>query len=475
MKKVYLYITLLFAPLAAGAQQVLTAVQPYAEKRGDSVYLEATFPTGGLALRRQQLLTVTPVLRSMDRTRQIAFQPVAIAGGPRRHAIQRAERLNGVKLDPQPSQLIRYHKKRIQPLRFSLTVPYQAWMRDAELVLVEQVTACLGKPVAEDEYRALSPVLPPLVTPVYRIVYAEPPVEAVKQRAEKHAARINFAVNRYDIRRNLMNNAAVLDEVDRIINEVSNDANLTVTEFKVTGYASPEGAAASNLTLSEHRAKSFVDYIRSHHPKLPSNAIQVDWKGDDWDGLRNAMEASNFVDKARVLQILNGTTDAQQRKNQLRALPSYNTLLHDYYPALRRNDYTISYVARAFSVEEAKTVIKTKPQQLSLNEMYVLANTYPKTSREFKEVFDIAARIYPNDDYANLNGAALEIENGALDAALARSSKVNRPEAWNNIGYIYIQKQDYTKAAEYFKKAADSGLAAATENLRQLNAWLANR
>lgn len=127
-------------------------------------------------------------------------------------------------------------------------------------------------------------------------------------------------------------------------------------------------------------------------------------------------------------------------------------LLRDYYPPLRRNEYTISYVARAFNVDEAKQLIKTKPQYLSLNEMFLVANTYPKDSGEFKEVFDIAARIYPDDPVVRLNTAALELENGAIDAAIVRLQKSDMPEAWNNLGIAYILKQDYKKGGEYLEK-----------------------
>ncbi|MCD8186724.1 MAG: OmpA family protein [Rikenellaceae bacterium] len=326
--------------------------------------------------------------------------------------------------------------------------------------------------MTHNTYRGLSPILPPVVRPSYQVAYVEPPTEEVKQRSETYEARLNFRVNRYDIERDYMNNAAVLAEVDQIIREVHQDENLTVNQFKVTGYASPEGASAHNMTLSENRAKSFVKYVQDQHA-IPQQVVQINWKGDDWEGLRRIMEESEFSSKNQVLGILDGTSDAQQRKNQLRNLGSaYRTLLDDYYPYLRRNEYTIGYIARPFSVEEARALVKTKPQQLSLNEMYLVANTYPKNSAEFKEVFDIAARLYPNDPYANLNSAALDIENGAYDTALDRAQKVDLPESWNNIGLIYIQKGDYTQAAQYLRRAAEAGLPIARENLNQLNTWL---
>jgi len=345
-------------------------------------------------------------------------------------------------------------------------------MRNAELVFEEHVTGCGGRQVADLTHRSISPILPPEYNPSYEVVYVTPPAEDVKQRSESYAARLNFRVGRYEILHNFMNNSQVLAEVDKIITEVKNDANLTITNFTVTGYASPEGTAQNNMTLSENRAKAFVKYVQDKHG-IAQSAIKVDWKGDDWDGLRKIMEESNFSGKDQVLNILNNTSDPVQRKNQLRALgTTYRELLNDYYPQLRRNEYTIAYVARPFSVNEAKEIIKTKPQQLSLNEMFLVANSYPKGSPQFKEVFDVAARMYPNDAYANLNSAALDIENGAYDVALERLQRVNQPEAWNNIGYIYIQREDYNRARDYFRRAADAGNAIAAKNLRELNMFL---
>ena len=475
MKKIYIYLifSVLFpAALSAQSEGGLTVENAAAQKRNDRVYIEAVLDARNLDLRSQQMMLVTPVLRSFDRRNEVRFDPVLIVGRTRNKALKRAERLDDYQVVPRPTQTIHSWKIDGDPIRLQFNTPYASWMREAELVFNEEVSGCVNRELASYQLRGLDRVLPPAYVPSYTISYAEPPTEAVKQRSETYEARLNFVVNRYEIRHDYMNNAAVLDEVDKIIHEVKSDANLTINEFKVTGYASPEGAAAHNMKLSENRAKSFVSYVQGKHA-ISQNVMQVDWKGDDWDGLRKLMDQSNFTGKQQVLDILNGTSDAQQRKTQLRNLgTTYRALLDEYYPYLRRNEYTISYIARPFSVEEAKTVVRTKPQQLSLNEMYLVANTYPKTSREFKEVFDIAARLYPNDDFANLNSAALDIENGAYDVALERLMKVNKPEAWNNIGYIYLKKGDYTRAADYFKRASDAGLSAARTNLNELNRWL---
>ena len=65
----------------------------------------------------------------------------------------------------------------------------------------------------------------------------------------------------------------------------------------------------------------------------------------------------------------------------------------------------MNYDIKNFNVDEAKEVIKRRPQNLSLNEMFLVANTYPKGSQEFIDVFETAVRMYPDSEIANMNAA----------------------------------------------------------------------
>ncbi len=80
----------------------------------------------------------------------------------------------------------------------------------------------------------------------------------------------------------------------------------------------------------------------------------------------------------------------------------------------------VNYEVRDFSVEEAKEIIKTRPQNLSLNEMFLVANTYP-TGSEFIDVFETAVRMYPQSEIANINAAT---------AALSRNELVSAERYW---------------------------------------------
>jgi len=407
----------------------------------------------------------------------LALSPIVITGNKRDKALNRALNLEHFKFDNEPDRIIRLNDYK-EGFPLSLTVPYRPWLHEASLYFNEKRIGCACGEKYDHQYAVFTPILPPVFNPQYQVAYITPPVVPVKRVNETYSARLNFELNRYKILRNFKNNAQVLDEVDKIINEIRNDNNLTVTEFLVTGYASPEGNPQHNMKLSENRARAFVTYLRDQFGITPS-MIKVDWKGEDWEGLKNVVKELSIQDKDAVISLIDNETNVMARKNKLHQLSggqTYRMLLRDYYPALRRNEYTISYIARGFTVDEAKELIKTKPQQLSLNEMFLVANSYPKNSSQFKEVFDIAVRQYPNDNIAQMNKAALDIETGNFDSAIATLLKVNTPEAWNNLGIAYLKKNnDYRQAEQYFKRAADAGLESARTNAQQLSQWMSSQ
>jgi len=475
MKKINVYILLavmLFPCAYINAQmtgrRVVSNDQPQVRRDGNNVTMSINLNLNDLNLGSQEMVIVTPELRTADNAVMRTFQPVIITGGARDKALKRAMNFGKVDFPEEPQVIVRDNEAQTIPL--VLNVPYQEGLHTASLYLKEDVKGCACEDLMNGDYNVLMPILPMPFVPTYELSYVTPPVEEVKQRSETHSAHLNYVVGRYELKRDFKDNATVLNQVDRIIREIQNDQNLTVNDFTVTGYASPEGNYESNMKLSENRAKSFVSYLQDNYGISPSS-ITTDWKGEDWEGLRKAVAESNVMDKQQVLDIIDTESDIPTRENKIKRLSggeTYRILLRDYYPPLRRNDYTITYVARGFSVDEAKQLIRTKPQHLSLNEMFLVANTYPKTSNEFKEVFDIAARLYPNDPIPQVNTAAWEIETGNMDGAIQRLQSIDTPEAWNNLGIIYANRKDYQRAEQYFNRASSAGLRSATLNRDQL-------
>ena len=180
-----------------------------------------------------------------------------------------------------------------------------------------------------------------------------------------------------------------------------------------------------------------------------------------------------------MLAIIDNYPLETERKAKLKQLQSgmpYQYLLRNVYPRLRVAVCKVNFNVKNFDVEEAKEVIKTRPQNLSLNEMFMVANSYPAGSHEFVDVFEVAVRMYPENEIANMNAAAAAILRKDLVAAERYLNKVDskEPEYINSRGVVALLKGDYKQAEKYLKAAAGSGLEAAKDNLDELAKKKAN-
>jgi hypothetical protein len=136
----------------------------------------------------------------------------------------------------------------------------------------------------------------------------------------------------------------------------------------------------------------------------------------------------------------------------------------------------INYTVKDFSLEEAKENLAIAPQLLSLNEMYIVANTYEPGSPEFLKVFEVAREEFPDDPVANLNGAAAALEKKNLREAerYLKLTDPSTPEYANNMGVFQMLKGNYREAERYLKRAEQEGMVDAPHNLVELKKKLAN-
>ena len=97
---------------------------------------------------------------------------------------------------------------------------------------------------------------------------------------------------------------------------------------------------------------------------------------------------------------------------------------------MRHSDYKVDYVVRPFTVDEAREILKTNPKLLSLEEMFLVAQTYEPGSDDFNNVMETAVRMFPADTTANLNAACARVELGDFDGAETYLAKVgDTPQA----------------------------------------------
>ena len=256
----------------------------------------------------------------------------------------------------------------------------------------------------------------------------------------------------------------------KTIDLVKNDADVHITSITLHGYASPDGSYTNNEKLAKNRTKAVYDYLRNLYP-VEKELFKFSSTAEDWQGVRDYVGKNNIPQKATVQNILNSNMgpDETERAIAAKAGDAHRYLINQVYPSLRRTEYEINYDVRHFNLEEARKIIKTRPQKLSLEEMYAVANSYEKGSKEYNEVFDIAVKMFPEEELANLNAAYTAIDRGDKVSAENYLKKAgNGPEVDNAKGALAVLKNDYQTAKTYFEKADKAGLKEAKINLQEL-------
>ena len=488
MKKIFAATLLSLLALTAFAakpvrhlDQIKATPVVHVDKAAGQVSLTIDLILDDLKVSSNDLIILTPRIAQPDGSYEQVLEPVYIVGGTRDRALSR-QLYFGHRPDyyvaARPQSITRRQNGLPQTVRYSATIPYDKGMRGAVLSIDEWLTGCADC----DRGTATMALLTPFVKaepyrPTYHTSYMVPVAEKIKNRADKYSATISFRVAKDNIDRGYKQNASVLDDVDSKVRSVIGNKDITLTGMTVEGWASPEGNAEYNKALSERRAKSFVDYLsRTHGIKRAD--MSVAGRGEDWAGVEKLIRESDLSYKADLQQIIdNYSGDARDPK--VRALQGgapFRELVSDagLYAKVRRTDYAFRYTVRGFNLEEARERIKTSPKLLSLNEMYLVANSYPVGSEDFKEVFAIAEKYFPTEPAALTNAAAAELEGGNAAAALSRLSQVKAPtaETLNNRGIALALTGKYDEAEKCFSEAASKGDKRAADNLAELRKLL---
>lgn len=486
MRRIYTTLLLILAccPVALHAENkpgYLSSIeirQGGVVKQGRTVSLQMAVDLSKTKINTQHTVALTPVLVSADDSREVAFPPIVIDGGTRHKVYLRAQRLESVDLPPyhdDEAQVIIRRKGKEQGYDYTASVPYERWMLDGRVEIREEVHGCTNCGEGKSERQLWTGVLPPYV-PEYRLDSIAPAPEPVKMRAENRTARLQFRQDSYNILPEYKDNRAELDTVSNSIMLVKNNADVKITGIYITGYASPEGSEAHNLKLSENRAKALADYIR-RHDAISSDLLHVDWKGEDWEGLVRVLgDYPNLLKRDSVYAIIERYPNERDFcELQLRKLvpPTiYHRLLTELYPVLRRNEYRIEYNVRNFDLEEAKRQIETRPNLLSLSEMYKVAGSYGKGSPEYDKVMAVAVRYFPTSPAALNENALSAIAREEYDAAIELLEKsetaAQTAELLNTLGVAYAKAGQYDKAEDAFRRAAEAGSETARHNLEEV-------
>ena len=397
------------------------------QKKSDSLKVAFRLHLDSLQLKSEQQLVFTPLIAGED---TIALNPIIINGKNQniRYLRKSSRQKNSQAL------VVRRKNDTEQQVLFSQTLPYRKWMKAFNLSMTEDLCGCGN--LMDQDTTLMADIQP---TPrICRDHYVKPKAEAIKVRAEKGEAYLSFKLNKSDILADFRENATELRKITSTIDLVKNDKDVSITNIDIHGYASPDGPYDNNVRLANNRAAALRNYVCNLYT-IDKKLFTYHATPEDWEGFKKKVEASNLADKSAILAVANSSLapDAKDLKIKKLYPASYRYIMSEIYPRLRHSNYTVTYTVRPFDIEEAKVILKTKPQQLSLQEMYLVAQTYEPGSPEFNEVFDIAVRLFPDDETANLNAACTDLQKGDLVTAEKHLAKAGNSKEAERIRKIY--------------------------------------
>lgn len=327
------------------------------------------------------------------------------------------------------------------------------------------------------------PVVKEIYQPHYQLAYVTPQAEQEKTRHLSGRAFLDFVVDKTDIRPNYRGNAAELAKVLQTIDVVRRDTFTTITHISIHGYASPESPYQHNAYLAQARAEAFATYVQGLI-SLPKNLFTIKSTPEDWEGLiahldslKNPIGSMSpmgpmspmSLEAVKAIASSDDAPDAKERLLKKQYPREWRWMLDSIFPALRHSDYEVRYTVRPFTVEEASRIIREKPQHLSLNEMFLVANTYEPGSQDYNDVFEIAVRMYPDDETANLNAAVIALNKNDLTAAKRYLEKAGGSAAAQNARAVVAIRENRLDDADRLLRQLS--LPEAAHNLRELELY----
>lgn len=446
------------------------------ERNGGDVRVTMSIDISSIKVGRDETIIITPIVTNDERK---VTMPAIELMGRRAYIYYMRDGEKSETENPFAAQRVakRAEKKEgvNQVIDYEATFGFEEWMRGSKVAIREGLCGC-GKLRAENT-KTFANFGHTIYEPQYVWSFIEPEPEPVKVRNESHSAYINFWVDRYDIRENYRNNATELAGIIESISKVDDDDDLTITSITIEGWASPEATEQHNKVLSNNRAKSLADYV-SKKTGIKRSSIIAKGCGEDWVGLRALVDATpGLLYRDKVYAIIDSRHTLDEKDyllSQLRPNTIYKRLMNEMYPKLRRNDYRIVYEVRNFDIDEARLLIDKDPKKLSVDEMYKVAGSYERGSKEYNHVLAVAAEHYPEVVAAAVNAAHLAIAEERLDDALAILERSNQSDARVTAaqGYIYLLKREYDTARELLRLASQDGNEDAKHNLEELDKHL---
>lgn len=307
---------------------------------------------------------------------------------------------------------------------------------------------------------------------------------APKEVIDTHAAKVFFAVNKFNLNWNLKLNTDY--QAHEKFNELTGFSNQgwNVQSISLEGWASPEGVSV-NYKLSENRATVIYDEVVKRLNQLledgdgtfsfsnPTEDItyQFSYKGSDWDGFLRDLKASDISNKDAIYESIQNAGDEVAQDRALRRAMNQNPAVKTLLAPLRRTELAINYGEPVKTDAEVFRLALTNPDELGLRELLFAA---AEAEDEQKiQIYEFIFEKIPKCWISKNNAAVYYMEHGSFDKAaeLLNNAVEMYPDQGTvnaNLGALALYNGEYDKAEAFFKKAKDNDVEVDSYNYGML-------
>lgn len=283
--------------------------------------------------------------------------------------------------------------------------------------------------------------------------------EIIKQTAE---GQVLYTINSSVVRNSELKSESVKNFL-AALEEIKANERKTIVSTDIVAYASPDGGEKLNTKLSGKRSetaeKAFGKVTKKNPVEAPVNVQSI---GQDWEGFKELVAASDLEDKDLIIRVLSMYSDPAVREKEIKNMSAvYKTLAKEILPELRRARFIANVEFANYTSEELLQLIEDNIDILDEEALLRAASLVKDTDAKVK-VYSKAIEKF-NSARAQYNLAVAYLKAGDLSKGKAALAKVSEKDAdWQNaMGVVALRENNYAKAAEYF---AASGNKTSKEN-----------
>ena len=300
-------------------------------------------------------------------------------------------------------------------------------------------------------------------------------------------ADIMYAINSSNVSKKAANSDELKAFKQNVVETQANDR--ASQKLYVHGYASPDGPEKFNDKLSSARSKSGH---KAAEKLLKDTGMELDVAsyGEDWEGFKELVAASDIEDKDIILQVLGRYDSSSQRESEIKNMSAvFTELKKEILPKLRRAQLVNSTDIKGKTNDEMAALINSgRLDELTNEELLYMAESVIVDNKAKATVLEYTAKKF-NDARAYNNLGVVYAAMGDMSQALAAYEKaqqlgLNTNEINSNLALANLANGNITKAQQYAAAAdaktksliaaAQGNYSTAAATLKGYNAAIAN-